>query len=404
MMSKEKPHEISAQGELRNLSKTPISLSLKRLVTLGVISLITLGGNCTAWAAGGSGDSMPGWMVLLLLVVLLVVIGCFFRLVVLAFQESPLWGLAVLFLPFGIPIFVISHWGETKNTVYILMLIFLITCIFFAMLPAFSFSRAYARVNQANFGKIKVGMTQAAVEKILGQPWNTEESRSDYTLQDGYIWRLDNPVSGYGPIWKAENSTVTRTIFEGEQGIPVNSTLFISSWGSRQRGRAIMVAFINGGVHQWAYRRPVKDFISKEVSPKSTEQSGVSQSQTESKAPVPVPPVQAVPIKEENPPVDSLATEAFLRKKVAAEYDIKYPVWTPGQEVTVFRSGIGTRGILVSIGETSLIFSVKSKQLEIPFTEIDSKSKLRVDAAFREKAIDSATKEAFSAQEAPKAH
>ena len=104
-----------------------------------------------------------------------------------------------------------------------------------------------------------------------------------------------------------------------------------------------------------------------------------------------------------SPPVKPAVNEAFLRTKIAAEYDSKYPVWKPGQEVSVFRSGIGTRGMLVNIGETSLILSLKSKQIEIPFAEMDFKSKLQADAAFREKAIDIAAKKAFSAQEAPKA-
>ncbi len=107
-----------------------------------------------------------------------------------------------------------------------------------------------------------------------------------------------------------------------------------------------------------------------------------------------------IPASADNPAV----TEAFMRvrTKIAAEYDIKYPVWKPGQEVSVFRSGIGTRGMLVSIGETGLILSQKSKQIEIPFTEMDFKSKLQADAAFREKALDIEAKKAFSAQEGPK--
>ncbi len=275
MKSKDKPHEIRSQGELKNLSRTPSSLAMKRLITLSVIALISVGGGCSSWASGGSSGSTPVWMVLLGLVVLLVVIGCFFQLVMLAFQESPLWGFAALFLPFGIPIFVFTHWHNAKKP-FIIILLLIPVCLTVMLLPALSSARGYARaaalVCRMNFEKIQGGMSSSDVEKILGQPGKIESSdpkykiRPDYTLLDGQIWRVSNPYYGNGPTWKADNSSENRTIFKGERGIPADPqfSFYIATWGS-QKQRTIMVAFINGCVHQWAYRGPVEDFKTAEA-------------------------------------------------------------------------------------------------------------------------------------------
>jgi hypothetical protein len=41
--------------------------------------------------------------------------------IVVAFRESILWGLGVLFLPFVSLIFLVLHWGKAKNSFWLQM-------------------------------------------------------------------------------------------------------------------------------------------------------------------------------------------------------------------------------------------------------------------------------------------
>ncbi|MCJ8328525.1 MAG: hypothetical protein HRT89_03100 [Lentisphaeria bacterium] len=46
---------------------------------------------------------------------IVVIVVCSFWMLLLAFQESILWGLGYMFVPFVSMIFIISFWSETKR-------------------------------------------------------------------------------------------------------------------------------------------------------------------------------------------------------------------------------------------------------------------------------------------------
>ena len=53
----------------------------------------------------------------IIFIVIGVIIGLFFgiQILILAFKESPIWGLGFIFVPFVSLIFVIMHWDKTKS-------------------------------------------------------------------------------------------------------------------------------------------------------------------------------------------------------------------------------------------------------------------------------------------------
>lgn len=53
----------------------------------------------------------------------LLMFGCGIMILVAAFRESPMWGIAVLIVPFAQIVFVLTHWAETKKPFLLIWLV-----------------------------------------------------------------------------------------------------------------------------------------------------------------------------------------------------------------------------------------------------------------------------------------
>jgi hypothetical protein len=63
------------------------------------------------------------------------------QLIILAFQESVLWGLGYLFVPFVSLVFIIVFWSQTKGP--FLKSLLCISCLVFAVLLSVSLQQTY---------------------------------------------------------------------------------------------------------------------------------------------------------------------------------------------------------------------------------------------------------------------
>ncbi len=166
------------------------------------------------------------------------------------------------------------------------------------------------------------------------------------------------------------------------------------SWKGKD-GRGITVLFTGQRASYLIYKGPEKDFAG--LPPLQFKEIAVNEEKPPDTEAVSAPeaPKANEPVNKIEQPKPGAPPPDFkkIRAELIAEYDRKFPMWTPGATVKLNQRGIIIFGTIVEITASNVVILEQDTKTEIPLAEIDTNSRCRLDPVFRARIIEQAARQ-----------